>query len=82
MPIKNQRQTPTPPHPEQELYPLLRKLGGLGEGEALEVYEEVKFEPSVMVDKLGPGITLASAQLEDGDILVFQQALPQVGRPF
>ncbi|KAL4423841.1 hypothetical protein ABPG75_001142 [Micractinium tetrahymenae] len=61
----------------KELHPLLRKLGGLGEGEAVEVYEEVKFEPNVMVDRLTPTMTLAAAQLEDGDILVFQQAVPQ-----
>ena len=43
------------------------------------MYEEVKFEPSVMVDKLGPTSTLANCQLEDGDILVFQRQLSQVG---
>lgn len=46
----------------------------------MEAYEEVKFEPSVMVDRLTPTMTLAAAQLEDGDILVFQRAVPQVGR--
>lgn len=44
----------------------------------LQVYEEVKFEPSVMVDPLAPSVTLAGAQLEDGDILVFQRQLSQV----
>jgi len=51
-------------------------MAGLGEQDAVEAYEEVKFEPTVMVDKLGPSVTLAAAQLEDGDILVFQR---QVG---
>ena len=63
----------------QELHPLLRGLGGLGEGEAVEVYEEVKFEPTVMVDKLTPSVTLAGSQLEHGDILVFQRQLSPVG---
>lgn len=57
---------------------MLRSLGGLGEQEAVEVYEEVKFEPTVMVDKLSPTVALVNAQLEDGDILVFQRQLPQV----
>ena len=67
----------SPPRP-QDLGPMLRKLGGLGESELLEVYEEVKFEPSVMVDRLPPNTTLAQAQLEDGDILVFQRQLSNV----
>lgn len=77
--LPNHHKCPPPPPPPQELYPLLRKLGGLGEGEAVEAYEEVKFEPAVMVDKLTPTKTLAMLQLEDGDILVFQRTLPQVG---
>lgn len=69
---------PLPPAPVQELAPLLHTLGGLGEGEPVDVYEEVKFEPAVMVDRLSPTSTLAACQLEDGDILVFQRQLSQV----
>jgi hypothetical protein len=44
----------------------------------VEAYEEVKYEPSVMVDRLAPGVSLAAAQLEHGDIIVFQRQLSQV----
>ena len=45
----------------------------------LQVWEEVKFEPEVMCEPCEPGLTLALAQLEDGDILCFQRALTEVG---
>jgi hypothetical protein len=38
------------------------------------VYEEVKFEPQLMCDEQELSATLASAQLEDGDILCLQAA--------
>eukprot|EP00887_Chlorella_sp_A99_P006814 scaffold2.g6814.t1 len=61
----------------QELFPRMRELGGLKEQEPLQVFEEIKFEPNVMVDLLSPGSTLANAQLEDGDVLIFQRSLPE-----
>ena len=42
------------------------------------MWEEVKFEPEVMCEPCEPGLTLAMAQLEDGDILCFQRALTEV----
>lgn len=62
----------------QELYPLLCGLGSLNKTQGLEIYEEVKFEPSVMVERLAPSVTLAAGQLEHGDILIFQRQLSQV----
>ncbi len=41
------------PHP-QELYPLLHLMCGLPEGTDIEVYEEVKWEPTVMVVPVEP----------------------------
>lgn len=38
---------------------------------------QIKFEPNVMVDSLSPTMTLSGAQLEDGDIIVFQRQLSQ-----
>ncbi|KAI7840976.1 hypothetical protein COHA_005205 [Chlorella ohadii] len=61
----------------KELYPLVRSLGGLLDSEAVELFEEIKFEPTVMVDRLAPTMTLGGAQLEDGDIVVFQRQLSQ-----
>ncbi len=62
----------------QELHLLLCGLGGLKKMQGIEIYEEVKFEPSVMVERLAPSVTLAASQLEHGDILLFQRQLSQV----
>mmetsp|Transcript_35695 Transcript_35695/g.79387 ORF Transcript_35695/g.79387 Transcript_35695/m.79387 type:complete len:1131 (+) Transcript_35695:131-3523(+) len=54
----------------------LNKTIGLPEATELEYFEEIKYEPSVMVDRidkkqsLGPG-----AQIEDGDIIIVQRAM-------
>lgn len=45
---------------------------------ALQVSEEIKFEPNVMIEKVERRQTFHQAQLEHGDILVVQQVLPQV----
>lgn len=44
----------------------------------LQAAEEVKFEPKVMVDVLDRRQTLHQAQLENGDILIIQQAISPV----
>ena len=41
--------------------------------DCVEIFEEIKFDPSVMVERIGPDQTLAEAQLENGDIIVFQR---------
>ena len=39
----------------------------------LQAYEEIKWEPSIMVDAISPGALLYSnAQLETGDIVCYQ----------
>jgi hypothetical protein len=62
-----------------DLHPLMRKLSGLPDDAQLLVFEEVKWDPQVMVTALeqsqvlgAPGIN----QLESGDIICFQQAPP------
>ena len=61
----------------RNLHPLLRLYAELPEDVPLEVYEEVKSEPTIIVDMLNPDQQLQKqpAQLEDGDILVFQIAM-------
>ena len=44
----------------------------------MQASEEVKFEPKVMCEKLDRRQTLYQAQLENGDILIAQQAPPEV----
>lgn len=61
-----------------ELMPLLLKRAGLPEGTKLSIYEEIKFDPSVMVDLQNPQHSLANAQLEDGDILCLQEEPSEV----
>lgn len=62
-----------------DLYALMRKLSGLPEDAQLLVFEEVKWDPLVMITPLeqsqvlgAPGIN----QLESGDIICFQQTPP------
>ncbi|KXZ54806.1 hypothetical protein GPECTOR_4g877 [Gonium pectorale] len=40
------------------------------------MFEEVKFEPKVMLEALNPNKSLAECEMEHGDIIVFQRALP------
>ena len=57
-----------------ELHELMRELAQLPADEPLEVYEEIKFEPTLMVDVKRPNLTVAQSELDDGDILIFQSA--------
>jgi ubiquitin carboxyl-terminal hydrolase 7 len=56
-----------------DLAPHMCRAAGLPEATTLEVFEEVKSEPTVMVEPLARGAALAAAALEDGDVLVFQR---------
>lgn len=58
------------------LFPMLRERGGLGDDEDVLVFEEVKFEPDVMCNQLEPLAQLGQMDLEHGDILCFQRAVP------
>lgn len=58
-----------------DMYPLLRKKAGLpDDAEPIEVYEEVKYNPTVYIDSSKPETILATAKLQSGDILIVQQA--------
>lgn len=59
-----------------DLFPQFAALAQLPPATDFEVYEEVKYEPNMMIPRLEEQQSLAEqAQLEDGDILVFQRAL-------
>lgn len=47
----------------------------------VQVGEEVKFDPQVMVERLHRQQTFHQAQLEHGDILLVQAVLPEVCAP-
>lgn len=57
----------------EDLYPVLRVIAGFKKDQDIELWEEVKSEPQVMVEKLLSHMTLESSSLEDGDIIIFQK---------
>ncbi|KAM7262238.1 hypothetical protein ACFE04_021315 [Oxalis oulophora] len=60
-----------------EILEKLNKMVGFAPNKEIELYEEVKFEPSVWCDHLDKRITFRQNQIEDGDIICFQKA-PQL----
>ncbi|XP_042511244.1 ubiquitin C-terminal hydrolase 12 isoform X9 [Macadamia integrifolia] len=54
----------------------LNEMAGFAANEEIELYEEIKFEPSVMCEHIDKKLTFRSSQLEDGDIICFQKSSP------
>jgi ubiquitin carboxyl-terminal hydrolase 7 len=50
-------------------------MAGLPPDDELLLFEEIKFEPNVMIEPVDPNKTLRNLQLEDGDIICFQRYL-------
>ncbi|KAB2028150.1 hypothetical protein ES319_D05G079300v1 [Gossypium barbadense] len=59
-----------------EILSRLNKMAGYAPDEDINLYEEIKFEPSVMCEPIDKKITFRASQLEDGDIVCFQKPLP------
>jgi len=57
------------------IYDRLAQLAGFEPGTQIEVFEEIKFEPTIMCDPVDPALTLHQGQLENGDILCIQKKL-------
>ncbi|RLN29584.1 ubiquitin carboxyl-terminal hydrolase 12-like isoform X1 [Panicum miliaceum] len=57
-----------------EILTKLNEMAGFSPNEEIELYEEIKFEPNVMCEHIDKKLTFRSSQLEDGDIICFQQA--------
>jgi ubiquitin carboxyl-terminal hydrolase 7 len=55
-----------------DLVPVLRALKGLDASQELVVYEEVEFESTVLFNAIREDRTLRDAEVQNGDILVFQ----------
>eukprot|EP00850_Spirogloea_muscicola_P017054 SM000143S00719 [mRNA] locus=s143:49387:56676:- [translate_table: standard] len=51
----------------------LASMAGFAPTEELLLYEEIKFEPSVMCESIDKKVTFKSSQLEDGDIVCLQR---------
>ncbi|PWA85934.1 MATH-like protein [Artemisia annua] len=56
-----------------EIIPKLNQFAGFSPDEEIELYEEIKFEPNVMCERLEKRASFRSSQLEDGDIICFQK---------
>ncbi|KAJ8446165.1 hypothetical protein Cgig2_015936 [Carnegiea gigantea] len=59
-----------------EILSKLKEMVGYAGDEEIELYEEIKFEPSVMCEPIDRKLTFRNSQLEDGDIVCFQKAVP------
>jgi len=55
-----------------DLAPVLREMKGLPADTALDVFEEVEFDAQVLFTRIREDRTLKEAELQHGDILVFQ----------
>lgn len=61
-----------------DLTPVLRQMRGLAPTVQIDVYEEVEFEAQVLFTRIREDRTLKEAELQHGDILIFQIApVPQ-----
>jgi ubiquitin carboxyl-terminal hydrolase 7 len=60
-----------------DLLPVLRRAKDLPKDQPLTVYEEVEFETSVRFELLPESRTLKEAELQSGDIVVYQCALSE-----
>nr|XP_043631310.1 ubiquitin C-terminal hydrolase 12-like [Erigeron canadensis] len=59
-----------------EIISKLNERADFSPDEEIELYEEIKFEPHVMCERLDKRSSFRSSQIEDGDIICFQK-LPQ-----
>ncbi|XP_020672846.1 ubiquitin carboxyl-terminal hydrolase 13 isoform X1 [Dendrobium catenatum] len=57
-----------------EILSKLNQMAGFSQNEEIELYEEIKFDPSVMCEHIDKKLSFRSSQLEDGDIICYQKA--------
>ncbi|KAJ0982593.1 hypothetical protein J5N97_010848 [Dioscorea zingiberensis] len=57
-----------------EILTKLNEMAGFPANEEIELYEEIKFEPTVMCEHIDKRVTFRSSQLEDGDIICYQKS--------
>ncbi|KAM0937163.1 putative ubiquitinyl hydrolase 1 [Dioscorea sansibarensis] len=56
-----------------EILAKLNEMAGFPPNEQLQLFEEIKFEPTVMCEHIDIKFTFRSSQLEDGDIICYQK---------
>jgi len=57
-----------------EILAKLNKMAGFSPDQEIELYEEIKVEPTVMCEVIDKKLTFCSNQLNDGDIICFQKS--------
>ncbi|KAJ4829155.1 ubiquitin carboxyl-terminal hydrolase 13 [Turnera subulata] len=57
-----------------EILRKLNEMAGYDPDEEIELYEEIKFDPSIMCDPINKTSIFQACQLEDGDIVCFQKS--------
>ncbi|KAI3906979.1 hypothetical protein MKW92_023595 [Papaver armeniacum] len=66
-----------------EILKKLNEMAGFSPDEEIELYEEIRFVPTVMCDLIDKKLTFLRNQLEDGDIICFQKpALADSMKPY
>ncbi|CAL5363268.1 unnamed protein product [Camellia sinensis] len=63
-----------------EILTKLNELAGFAPDEEIELFEEIKFEPNVMCERMDKKLTFRGSQLEDGDIICFQKSQVESGK--
>jgi len=58
-----------------DIVPKLNKMAGFPVDEEIDLYEEIKFEPTVMCENIDKKLLFRASQLEDGDIVCYQKTL-------
>ncbi|XP_040991609.1 ubiquitin C-terminal hydrolase 13-like isoform X2 [Juglans microcarpa x Juglans regia] len=61
-----------------EILTKLNEMAGFSPDEEIVLYEEIKFEPNIMCERIDKKASFRASQLEDGDIICFQK-FSQVG---
>ncbi|CAH9069093.1 unnamed protein product [Cuscuta epithymum] len=56
-----------------EILAKLNELAGFAPDQEIELFEEIKFEPTVMCERLDKRVSFRFSQIEDGDIICFQK---------
>ncbi|KAG5151627.1 hypothetical protein JHK84_028099 [Glycine max] len=57
----------------------LNEMAGYDPDQDIDMFEEIKFVPNVMCERVDKKSTFRESQLEDGDIICFQKSSPQTG---
>ncbi|XP_077226132.1 ubiquitin C-terminal hydrolase 12-like isoform X3 [Tasmannia lanceolata] len=58
-----------------EILAKINEMAGFPPNEEINLYEEIKYEPTVMCEQIDKKLAFRASQLEDGDIICFQRTL-------